>query len=719
MTSQNSITNKKRAGFAALFGFTARQFWTTTLLFTIILFFILPVPVMMTISDRTPLDVKDIERLKETFAEDWIFAIRYFVIIATSIFGVVVSCARFSYLKNKVSIDFYHSLPVKRGRLFITQLAVAALSVAIPYVLNILFTLIVFASNGLITELLLINILLMSLQAFVYSIFFFSLSTLIGMVSGLTAVQLTLTLVATFIVPVTYLLSVAFVSIFNENMWTDYYINARFFEVSTPALRLALNEAPLSALEAALLLLVSAAMLFGAYAVYMKRKSERAGTPVVFTPLGEVIKYVLVFLGTLGGGLLFYFIMDDMFWTVFGMICGAVLVFMLANTILQKTARSMFKGWKGLCIFGACAATAFIILVTNAFGINTNVPSTAFTSRIEINFDGVGGKMEFTDKEVIDAMRTVYTEGVHGYSYNSLNNYFVSSAVPYDTAYYSPSKRIQIVFYPKIGIPVAKFVRIYNSNDFIDEFKTLLNSEQFKAQYATALDKIEGSGHLTVNLTRLMFDDNGTAYDYHGGNRYWSFDELTPLSTRAKELGIDVLAEENKNVDFDFFQQQTIGNVYAFTYSGDTNVELPLFASMTALQERYIENGMMSSSRDDLLENLARAVDSVKVTKIVGDTAKTLSVTDKAQILELLKAADNPMGANYSPFTFRETAYSVTYSLTVSDAYTVQYYYDENGNEEVTIEQRDPENVYTYTNEYEFGFLLGRVPDFVIEYFAD
>ncbi len=718
MTSQSLNTNKKRAGFASLFGFTARQFWTTALLFTIILFFILPVPVMMTISDRTPLDADDIVRLKNMFAEDWIFTIRYFVIIAASIFGVVVSCSRFAYLKNKVSIDFYHSLPVKRGRLFVTQLAVSALAVAIPYLINAIFTLIVFASNGLVTDLLLVNMLVMSAEAFIYSIFFFSLSTLVGMASGLTAVQLTLTLVAAFIVPATYGLSVAFISLFNENMWTEYYFNANFFEVSTPALRLIINTDPLSVFEAGLLLLLSAAMLFVSYVVYMKRKSERAGTPVVFTPLGEVIKYVLVFLGTLGGGLLFYFIMDDMLWTVFGMICGAVLVFMLANTILQKTARSMFKGWKGLCIFGACAATAFIILVINAFGINTNVPSTAFTSRIEISFDGAGGTMEFTDKEVIDAMRTVYTEGTHGYSYNSLNNYFLSSAVPDDPYYHSTSKRIQIVFYPKIGVPVAKFVRIYNSSDFIDEFKTLLNSEQFKTQYATALNKIDDAGHMMIYVPNLMAANDGAVYDHYTGNRSWDFDTLTATAPRALDLGLDLLLEENKNVDFDFFQQQTFGNLYVYEYGTSTDVTFPLFTSMTELQERYVKNGFIPMTQDKTIENLARAIKSMKVTKYENGEAKTLFVTDTDKILEALKAADNPFGSDYSPFTFTDSNYSVSYELEVKDSYNVEYYYDENGTYTTEVKEKAPEDVYTYTSTYTFGFLLGRVPDFVIEYFA-
>lgn len=720
MTSQSLNTDKKRAGFGALFSFTARQFWTTTLLFAIVLFFILPVPVMMTISDRTPLDIKGVERLKEMFAEEWIEVIRYFVIVAMSIFGVVVSCSRFAYLKNKVSIDFYHSLPVKRGRLFLTQLAVAALSVTIPYIFNVFFTLIVFATNGLITKLLFVNMLVMSAEAFIYSIFFFLLSTLVGMASGLTAVHLTLTLVATFILPVAYSLCIAFIAIFNENMWIDYYMNADLFKASSPALRLLVDKHPLFVLEAVLLLLASAAMLFGAYAVYMKRKSERAGTPVVFTTLGEVIKYVLVFLGTLAGGLLFYSIMDDMLWTVFGMICGAVLVFMLTNTILEKTARAMFKGWKGLCIFGVCAATVFIMLAANAFGINTRVPSTASTSRIVVNFNDVGGTMEFTDKEVIDAMHTIYTEGTHGYSYNSLNNYFVSSAVPYDVFYQSGSTRVEIVFYPKFGIPVAKSVRVYKRNAFIDEFKTILNSDEFEAQYSTALDRLEGEGYLNVNISHVMVADNTKVYEYYAGNRSWAFDKLTTETSRAKELGLDLLAQANQSVDFDFFQQQTLGSIWAYEYTGsNAEVSLPLFASMTELEEHYVDNKFMSMTQDEMLENLARAIKLIKVQKYVNGEAKTLAVTDTDKILEILKAADNPLGSDYSPFTLTETDYLVSYTIDLTYGHNVTYSYDGDGNESVIIEEKNASDVRTYQNEYEFGFLLGRVPDFIIKYFAD
>ncbi len=718
MTSQSLNTDKKRASFYPFFSFTARQFWTTALLFGIILFFLLPVPVMMTISERRPIEATDIERIREMFEEDWIFTIRYFTIICLSIFGVVTSCSRFAYLKNKVSVDFYHSLPVKRGQLFLTQTVTSAIAVVIPYIINIAITVIVLAVNELLTATALVNILSMSAQAFIFSAFFFALSTLIGMISGLGAVQLTLTVIATFIIPAVYALSVVFVGIFNENMWQEFYLGTKFFEYSSPVFRLMLNESSLSIFEAFSFLLVTAAMLVAAYAIYMKRKSERAGTPVVFTTLGEVIKYILVFVGTIGLGLIFYAIMSTVSWMMFGMVCGAVLVFMLTNTILHKTARAMFKGWKGLCIYGACATAAFIIFVTNAFGINTYVPTASQTARVSVNFDDVGGTMEFTDKDVIDAIRTIYTDGENVYS-NYMYSSILTPSYDYEYKYYTNSLYIEMVFYPKVGVPVAKTVRLYDRYNFIDEFRTILDSKEFAQQYATALEDIKSSGHTTLMLSHLNFPKDGIPQEYYSKNRSWSFKEFSLTDSRAKELGLDIVADYMKDVNFDYFQQQTFGYFDIYN-SGNTfyQLDIPLFTSMAELQEHYVDEGYLTSTQDQMLEKLANAIDSIQILHMVGDVEKSMTVTDKAQILEILTASSNPLGREYSAFTFVDTSYKVMYTIREAEASYTTYYYDENGIEHEEIVDVEITDANTFTTDYSIVFLLGRVPDFVIEYFA-
>lgn len=692
-----------------LFNFTAKQFWTTILLFTIILFFVLPVPILMMVSERSIIDADDLLRLKQDISEDWAESIRYIIVVLMSVFGVVVSCSRFKYLKNKVSIDFYHSLPVKRGQLFLTQLGVSALSLAIPYIFNILFTLIVIASNGLITETLIVNVLIMSADAFVYTTFFFALCTLVGMVSGLTAVQLTLTVVAVFIIPAVYITILAFINIFNENMWFTFYADPALFEKLSPALRFVFEAEPLHVFEAITLLLVSVLIFGAAYAIYMHRKSERAGTPVVFAPLGEVIKYVLVFLGTMLGGLLFYYIMDSFFWTVFGMICGMVLVFMLVNTILNKTARAMFKGWKGLCIFGAAAAVAFTMLMTNAFGINSNIPKPENTSRVVVNFDSAVSDMEFTDKEVIKALHTVYTDS----DWTEFDGRY-DSVMWYDYIY------MEIVFYPDFGIPVAKTVRIYNKSDFAEEFRTILDSEEFKTQYVNAFNKLgNGDGYAYINIPEYAFDENNGVVDSYDST-HWNYDEFDLSYINARQMGLDLLAEANKACGYDFFQQPSFGDFYAYAYDDyyAETINLALMNSMTELIDHYIENGMMERTPDEYIEKLASCIDAIKVYKITNDNIEDdecLIVSDKAEIREILSSAVSPTGNRHSTYTFVETEYYAEYSIDIIERYEFTAYYDEDGNEYIEESSMDEENIRTYTETFELAFLLGQIPNFITE----
>ncbi len=703
MTSQNSITDKKSVGFMPFFGFSTKQFWTTILLFTIILFFVLPVPILMIISDRDVMTAEEIIRLKNDIGEEWVSGVRYAVIPILSVFGIVLSCSRFKYLKSKVSVDFYHSLPIKRGRLFLTQLGVGAIAVAIPYLFNVIFALTVIGSNGLISQMLIVNSLIMTAETFIYTLFFFSLSTLVGMSCGLTAVQLTLTAVAIFIVPAVYITVLGYINIFNENMWFSFYANTSLFEKLSPVFRFIFNAEPVGALEAILMLIISAAILVLAYFVYMGRKSERAGTPVVFPILGEVIKYILVFLGTLLGGMLFYYIMDSYFWTVFGMICGMVLVFMLTNTILNKTARAMFKGWKGLLVFAVCAAVMFTVLVNNAFGINTRIPAPENTARVVVNFDETSGEMEFRDKAVIEALENIYNNSLWDKQYEYGNPTYW-----YDYMY------VEIVFYPKLGIPNAKTVRVYNKNELVEDFRTILDSEEFKAQYAAVFDKLEDSrGYMYVNRINYIFNADGTVTSDTSGNGSWDFDNFNISDNVANMFGLTLIAEENKACGFDYFQQPQFGRVYATLYNKNEAIRLPLFNSMNTLVEHYIETDWLSQTPEETIEKLTEIIDEIVVYK-AGEVNK-LSIKDKTQIKELLSSATNPFGDEHSVYTFVETDYYAEYILNISDNYDIEYYYDEYGNRNTVKVPRDIEDIRTYEEPVRLAFLLGKIPEFVTD----
>ncbi len=736
MTSQSSTINErvtKSAGFGAFFGFGLRQFWTTMLLFAIILFFVLPVPVLMIISQRA-LDNADVYiRVRNMFANEWAVEIRYALVPIMAALALVVSCSRFKYLKNKVSVDFYHSLPIKRGRLYVSQLAISALALVIPFVVNTILTFIFLASNGLLGGSLIMNFFLTAGEAFVYAAFIYAMTTFVGMVCGMTSVQITLTAVALAIVPATWLLGLAFSEIFTENMWYDFYLREESMRYMSPVLRFFMDTDPLTAVETLVSLLLTVLMLAFAYLVYTKRKSERSGTPVVFTPLGEVIKYVLMVIGTLLGGIFFYYVMNyDFIWTVFGMVCGALLVFMLTNTILNKTAKAMFKGWRGLLVFMGCCAIVMTVFMTNLFGINSYVPSPENTKKAIIRLD-YGSTYEFTELENIEAVHRIYTEGEWSHD---MNKYGGNVWWSYETV------GISVVFYPKFGIPVAKDVRIYNKSDFIEEFRTILDSEEFAAQYTGRVNDIEGEGYMRLDLPRFRINpQDGELWRVYYDNGYW-FESFNLNDSRAREMSAKNIINANVNCGFDHFQQQDVGELYIngtnrYVYGETYN--FPIYTSMTAITDLLVENGFLSMTPEDTIAAYAELIDGIEIYYAPDgeEVAKTHKFIDKEQIKALLSASANIHGDTSSnrEFTFVEPEFVGYYKINVNYGdyetyYSKEGYYavDEDGYEVfVRTESADVEAVTkeavsslkeTTENEFELAFLLGKMPNFVYEEFG-
>lgn len=704
MTSITSTTNKEKKTTSFL-GFNLKQYWTSILLFTIILFFVLPVPVMMYITNEHMHGYSSFENIKNELAVYWVEAIRYVIIPIMSVISVVVSAARFSYLKNKVSVDFFHSLPIRRERLFFTQLGVGALAIIVPYLINILFTFIVIASNGLITGALVLNVALLTAELAVYVLFFYSLSTLVGMVCGLTAVQLVLTAVAIFILPVAHALFITFIDIFVENMWVDFYLSENIMEKLSLAIRFVVRENALSLAETIILIVISAAMLGLSLFLYTRRKSERAGQSVVFNPLAEVIKYVIMFIGTLAGGTLFYYIMNDMFWTFFGMACGMVLTFMLANTVIHKTAKAMFRGVRGLIIFAGTTLITVIILMTNAFGVNSRVPSPSATSKVEVRFGWGQSSFEFTDRAVIEAIHRIYTER------NVMHEVYDSNIVrDYE------SFNLQVAFYNRLGIPTAKTVYIGNKSDFIEEFRTILNSEEFGEQYALPLKNV-----LTSQSGRAYFSV-GNGYYINDYGRVWSLYETHNLNNEQYEkFMLGDIARAAAGCNFDYFQHPVFGRIGIYEAGYRYGRSFSLHTTMASVEEGYVNLGVMRDSYEEATKKLVEAIDEIKICRLTDkDTGLYLDssavITDKEQIKALLEASTNIYGNYYdSLYTFVDTEYFAVYELTVTDDHGNDYI--DMSEEELANHFNTKSNGYympnTYTREFDIAFILGKTPDFV------
>ncbi len=715
MTSQSSsIEKSRRARIMPLFLNTLKQKWTTGLLIAIIMFFVFPLPLLMYYSDNQADFYSSSHRLND-FPLEWANSMRFVFVPLLSVLAVVMSCIMLRYLHKKVAVDFYHSLPVKRHRLLANQLVSGYTLILVPTIVMLIAAMIVFiAYHGMSAELIAF-VLKMLGEAIVYSLVFYGLASLVGVVTGVTAVHLILTGVAIFIVPAVYGLCIGFGEIFIENMWTGWYIRESVLEKLSPAMRFCVNTDPLSVVETIVFLFFAALLFAATFLVYRRYKSERAGNSVIFPVLGEVIKYAVVFPMTLAGGLLFFLMMNSSFWTIFGMVCGGLLTAMLSNTILQKSAKAMFRGWKGLCVYAGIMAVGMIVFSANLFGINTNIPAVSSLARAEVILDNNTTLFSFSDDETLEAVRTLYTKGKDHHMDRVIYNSDCDHSYAEETSVYPIESNItteeyfdhqfissqyqylnmSVVFYPKFGIPIAKNFSVHGINDFEAELRTLLDSSEFCEQYIGMVADIDIDSYLDVSTVYDYIYKNGEVYP---NNRNYLDSPVFRNEIKA------ALLKDLENVGFDHFQKQSLGTVRASNYTlyeYSRNRYLPLNADMTntfAVLKKY---GYSNIDVKDLPDKFAAAVKSVTVCN--SSTGKAAEYTDPDKIKEIIKACSELGGQYYDncQLILTDESYSIKYNLNVQ-----QNVFDDSESGDYAVDEY-------YTESYTGAFLLGRVPAFV------
>lgn len=677
MTSQSSYTEPRRACSVGLLFNTLKRRWTTALMIAIIMFFALPLPIFMVFSANNDLPIDSLKSM----VTEWSVVIRYVLVVMVSVLAVVIACVMQRYLHNKVSIDFFHSLPISRTRLLASQLTAGYILLIVPMLVMYLITLASIAANGAMSVETFRNSLSAIGESIIYSLLFYSLASLIGVVTGLTAVHLILTGVAIFIVPLIYVIVICFANVFSENMWLDWYLNDTVAAYLSPVLRFIFVNDTLSILEVVIFLVFTVAffMLTGYFC--LRFKSERAGNSVIFAPLGEAIKYILVFPMTIAGGLLFVYMMDSFFWMLFGMLCGGLLTFMLANTILNKSAKAMFSGLKGLLVYSAVVGISTIMIISNVGGINTNIPTADSLSKVEVKFDDSTQFMSFTDDKVMEALCTLYNEN-KPYFYNDTYSVETFSDSYYYMRTQSSQLELKLVYYPKVGIPYAKEITVYNKNELIDQLRTILDSDEFSEQYAEAFlsENISRWNMLRIE-TVYSFTLDGDNIEYNSTN-VWNYERDT-LNSAASGLK-KAIEDDTQRVDFDFFQQTSLGYLRVYSKSNSNSLRssgeyiyLPLSLRTSEVLSVFKNAGFTNIPADEFIKTFASTITKVIVHDIYnGDPIEFTEPEKIEEIISSLSLLGTDQYPSICQLSFVDQDYVVEYIQEIPIEYGENVIYD-------------------------------------------
>jgi len=400
-----------RENTTAYFKYVLRQNWQHLIFYIILTLLVIVLPAVMNVNEYLDRDFvsesSGIYRLRTITSI--ISGITLFVSSAIAIFA---GMSALSYINSRQAVGCFHSFPVTRSAVYFTETAVKAIYYLISLVPAILLSYLILEINlPLMAEhrILFFKMLLISVLSFClfYSIMLFA--------AGLTGTGLLRFLMfgVTCLLPIAVYALICYSSYLGmPDVDFDAYLRLSTLKWLCPVTFIwditsrTIDGNSNLLLSAILMILPAAVFYLAGYLLHRKRKSESSGTSIIWKPVFIIIKYAVMFVCTLFGGLVFgsglFSGSEGGIWFIFGEVCGLILSFLLANVILYRSVRSMFKGLPGLGIMAVVMAVFTAFTAYDAAGINEHVYSGRNTKSIVLTLDGT--EVTFTDKEDLDAL---------------------------------------------------------------------------------------------------------------------------------------------------------------------------------------------------------------------------------------------------------------------------------------------------------------------------
>ena len=309
--------------------------------------------------------------------------------------SLVLGVSSFSYLHSRQKVDFYHGIPVKRGRLFWVNYLNGIFIPAAVYGINLVLALLVAAVYGYSPFYLLGTALEGYLLFLIHYCMLYSVTVLAMVLTGSIIIGIMGTAVFQFYFPC-LLLMLQFC--FEQFFYTSYRGGGEIFGTwinkSSPLiffldnLRRSDSFTKENGAEWAVRILAALAatvvFTFCSFRLYKKRKMEAAGKAMAFSVSMPVVRLPIVVLSSLGGGVFFWMIRSTLGWAVFGLVCGAVLSHCVLEIIYHYDFRKLFSHPRQLAVSALLAAAFFGGFRYDLFGYDKYIPKESSLESVAV-----------------------------------------------------------------------------------------------------------------------------------------------------------------------------------------------------------------------------------------------------------------------------------------------------------------------------------------------
>ncbi|CAD2070545.1 hypothetical protein [Phocicoccus pinnipedialis] len=360
--------------------FTGTIFWVT---FAYTLLMIILVPVSLYImSKANQFNIVD----PESYATGNILIINgYLQMIVSMVFAVTLAVMLFGFKNKEASSDYIHSLPIKRGSIFMSANIVGFLAMIIPLGTVVVIALIMSPFlEGLITPM---EISVWALFTLVVQFIIYSISLFVGFLVNSLNLHLEMIVIAMFLPIVLFAFVILNGSYFFNGVAENMILNSNFLtNLSFPvSILLDMSAENLGSLNFIFWIVLAMILFAGSYILYKNRKNENVNSVFNYTVLYNISVTILTILGMLMIGLVLTVLIPiGLVITVFMFAIGALISYILALMFMQDNVRIKFE-LKNILITLAIIALFWIIFIAGWKMYVSHVPEISEVEAVKVS----------------------------------------------------------------------------------------------------------------------------------------------------------------------------------------------------------------------------------------------------------------------------------------------------------------------------------------------
>lgn len=376
-----------------------QRIWLPVVFF-IIGFLVAELPLISTINNRR--NRTNYAELLSEYLQEYFFTPSQAFVVLTVIVALVSALSGFAYLHSAKKLDVYHSLPIRREKLFLQQYVYGILYYVVPLLIHVLICMAICIGNGLMDA-----ALLGSAIGFLFvQILFYLVSYSMVVVAVCLTGNMVISVLGSGILLFYSLLSEMIKNGMMSYFFKTYYGADTEFPIPafTPVHLIYQLIADVSRANAPRVAYMAywdhygkilfATVVYTLFALYLykKRPSETAGNTLVFPVTEPVVKTMIVIPVSLLSGSFFAAVFGSgagLKWYTVGAIFGFVIACPLMEIIFRKDVKAVFSHPLQIVFNGTCVVVLLAILYFDLLGYDSYVPKESKVESYAIDFSDI------------------------------------------------------------------------------------------------------------------------------------------------------------------------------------------------------------------------------------------------------------------------------------------------------------------------------------------